>query len=64
MMANPRGRPPLDRSDPSVYVSVAMPGRAFDWIYQRARAERLTVPEIIRRTLRDSANKKRETPGA
>ena len=60
-MGNPRGRPPLDRADPSVVVSVAMPGRAFDLICRRAHAERLTVPEVIRRTLRESANKKIES---
>jgi hypothetical protein len=47
-----RGRPPLDRNDDSVVVSVAMPGRTYDVIYRRAQLERLTVPEVIRRVLR------------
>jgi len=63
-MANPRGRPPLDRADPSVVVSVAMPSRAFDLICRRASVERLTVPEIIRRALRRPDNKKIENPDA
>jgi hypothetical protein len=63
-MANRPGRPPLDRFDKSVYVSVAMPGRVFDSVYRRAQVERRTVPEIIRRALRQSANKKIETSDA
>jgi hypothetical protein len=63
-MANPPGRPPLDRTDRSVVVSIALPGRAFDRLCRRASLERLSVPELIRRALPDSANKKIETPGA
>jgi hypothetical protein len=59
-MANPRGRPPLDRADPSVVVSVALPGRTFDVIYRQAHDARVSVPELIRRTLRESANRKRQ----
>ena len=60
-MANRPGRPPLDRSDPSVVVSLALPSRTFDLMCKRARVERLTVPEVIRRALRNSENKKTET---
>lgn len=56
-MANRPGRPPLDRLDPSVDVTFTLPGRAFDAIYKRARVERLTVPELIRRSLLISENK-------
>ncbi len=63
-MANRPGRPPLDRVDRSVVVSLAMPGRVFDHVYARAQFERLTVPEIIRRALRNSDNKKIETGDA
>lgn len=63
-MANRPGRPPLDRCDKSVVVSLAMPGRVFDRVYARAQYERLTVPEIIRRALRNSDNKKVETNDA
>jgi len=52
-MANPRGRPPLDRSDPSVVVCVAIPSRAVDEIRRRAVVERVTVPELIRRALQN-----------
>jgi len=41
-----------------------MPGRVFDRVYARAQYERLTVPEIIRRALRNSDNKKVETNDA
>ena len=60
-MANRPGRPPLDPADKSVVVSLAMPGRTFDRVYRLAQVERLTVPEIIRRALHNSANKKTET---
>jgi len=63
-MANPPGRPPLDRADPSVVVSVALPSRAFDLMCRKALAERLTVPELIRRALRNPDNKKIETHDA
>jgi hypothetical protein len=63
-MANRPGRPPLDPTDPSVVVSVALPGRRFDRLYRRASLERVSVPEIIRRALFDYSNKKIQTPGA
>jgi hypothetical protein len=50
-MKNPRGRPPLDRDDPSAIVCVAMPSRVLELIRKEAHAEQLTVPEIIRRAL-------------
>jgi hypothetical protein len=60
-MANRPGRPALERGDPSVDVHLVLPGRAFDSLYRRAQVERLTVAELIRRTLRNSENKKTET---
>jgi len=63
-MANRPGRPPLDRFDKSVVVSLAMPGRVFDRYCRLANVERLTVPEVIRRALRNSENKKTETSDA
>lgn len=54
---NPPGRPPLERGDPSVRVTLALPGRAFDQLAKRATLERLTIPEMIRRALANSANK-------
>lgn len=60
-MANPPGRPPLDRTDRSVVVSLALPGRAFDQVCRRAVAARVSVPELIRRALH-ADNKKIQTP--
>ncbi|MGH9309054.1 MAG: hypothetical protein ACRD1U_06760 [Vicinamibacterales bacterium] len=50
-MPKRRGRPPLDANDPSVPVQVRMPGREYDSVYERARRERVSVPEICRRAL-------------
>jgi len=61
MMANPPGRPPLDRTDRSVVVCVAMPGRVFDRVHRRAQVERVTVPELLRRVLRQSERKNIQT---
>jgi hypothetical protein len=51
--ATPRriGRPPLDDHDPSVTVCVSVPSRAYDALYQRARDQRVSVPDLIRRSL-------------
>lgn len=48
----PPGRPPLDATDPSVDVHVRLPSKQYDAAYTKALAARLTVPELIRRTLR------------
>jgi hypothetical protein len=61
-MGNKRGRPPLDRADRSVVVSLAMPSRAFDDVCRRASLARLSVPEIIRRAVLRTTNKKIENP--
>ena len=45
------GRPPLDRSDPSVRVNVSMPGKQYDQQYADARKLRSTVPELLRRAV-------------
>jgi hypothetical protein len=47
-----KGRPPLDRTDASVQVTLKMPSRQYDDAYQRASAARVSVPEILRRDLR------------
>lgn len=60
-MANKPGRPPLDPTDRSVSVSLRLPTRAFDQLCHRAAQERVSVPELLRRALRNSANKDRET---
>jgi hypothetical protein len=63
MSTNKPGRPRVDRTDRSVPVSVVMPARLFDSMYHRAHVERVTVPEVIRRLLRNSANTKMENSG-
>ena len=50
-MSRRRGRPPLDPTDPSTRVCIAIPGRRYDALYARASDARLTVPELIRREL-------------
>jgi hypothetical protein len=49
------GRPPLDdRRVPSVNVHVRLSAPQYDATYARARAERLTLAQWIRRALRDA----------
>ena len=47
-----RGRPPLDPGDPSVDVHLMIPGKAYDHAYQLARAQDVTVPEVLRRAIK------------
>lgn len=48
-----RGRPPLDDADPtSVHVHVRLPTRQYDVLQARATAQRVTVPELLRRATR------------
>jgi hypothetical protein len=46
------GRPPLADDDPSVPVHLKLPSREYDEAYRRAQREGVSVPEIIRRELR------------
>ena len=60
MSAPPRiarrtGRPPLDRTDPSVGLSVKMPSREFDRVYQEARERGLSLSAFTRRILAQHA---------
>ena len=52
----PGGRPPLDPSDPdgSTDVHVRLPVREYDELYAAARASRVSVPELIRRRVRQA----------
>jgi len=52
-VADPKrpGRPPLDRADPSVQVCVSVPSQQYDSLYRSARDARVSVPEVIRRSL-------------
>jgi hypothetical protein len=47
----PRGRPRLDAAQKSVGVQVRMPAGDYDRLYARARAARVSVPELVRRDL-------------
>lgn len=48
------GRPPLDDDDPSVPVCVTMPSKQFAAYCKRADREDVSVPEIIRRDLKQT----------
>jgi len=56
-MTNKPGRPPIDPPDRSVVVSLTIPARTYDAYYRRARAARVSVPELIRRDLRTRRQK-------
>jgi predicted HicB family RNase H-like nuclease len=49
---NPRGRPPLDRHDPSVGIGVRVPSKQFDALCAKAQEERVSLAEFVRRRLR------------
>jgi hypothetical protein len=51
-----RGRPRLDATDrhPSVYTHLTLPARLYDKAYADARRARMTLPEWIRHTLRQT----------
>jgi len=51
------GRPPLDDDDPSVDVHLRLPSKQYDDTFARAQRERVTVPERIRRDIRDAQKK-------
>jgi len=50
------GRPRCDPSDPdpSVKVSVTVPARGYDRLYRLAVADRVSIPEFIRRSLSET----------
>ena len=50
-MQHRRGRPPLDSTDPSTKVCLALPSKRYDALYARAASQRVSVPELIRRSL-------------
>jgi hypothetical protein len=53
----PRGRPPIDPADRSVPYSVKLPAKQFDDATTRARDERITLAEWIRRMLRHGVDR-------
>jgi hypothetical protein len=46
------GRPPLDPTGRSVPVCLRLPGQRYDELYVRAQTARVSVPELIRRSLK------------
>jgi hypothetical protein len=50
-MTKRTGRPPLDATDPTVEMCLSLPSKRYDELYRQARAERVSVPELVRRTL-------------
>ena len=47
----PRGRPSIDPAARAVEVCLTLPAKYYDAVYTRARAERVSVPELLRREL-------------
>lgn len=56
MMANKPGRPPLDRTDPSVHVTFRLTTKQYDEAYRRAAAARLTLAEYLRAVVAKAAS--------
>jgi hypothetical protein len=54
------GRPPLEENDPAVPVLVKLPSKVYDALFKRAQDERMSVPEAIRRDLREMRRAKRQ----
>lgn len=53
------GRPPLDDDDASVPVCLTLTAKQYDALYRRAQCDRVSVPEQIRRELREPAPAKK-----
>jgi hypothetical protein len=50
-MPNRRGRPRVDPTDRPAEVCLTLPAKQYDVLYTKARAEGVSIPEIIRREL-------------
>lgn len=48
-----KGRPTLDPHDTSASVCLVLPSKQFDQLDAEARRERVSLPELIRRRLRE-----------
>jgi predicted HicB family RNase H-like nuclease len=50
------GRPRIDPEDPapSAQIHVRISSKQYDQAYSRAAADRISVPELLRRTLREA----------
>jgi hypothetical protein len=51
-MPEKRGRPPLAADDASVTITLRVPSKQYARVVAQAQRERLTVSELIRRSLR------------
>lgn len=54
------GRPPLDKDDPSVPVTVCLPSKKFDELCAIARRQDQSLPEVVRRLIYANALTLRE----
>jgi len=54
----PRGRRPLAEDDPSVTVSLRLPGKAFDRVQQEADRQRLALGAWLRRVVEQACKDK------
>jgi len=61
-MSHRTGRPPLDPGDPSVRVCLSIPSKRYDALYRTAAVGRVSVPELIRRTLNHNQKYIKQTP--
>lgn len=50
------GRPPLDKADPSVQVSFSLPSKELAAVSERAKQDRVTVQDWLRRVVRDATD--------
>ena len=50
-MGNRPGRPRIDPTDASVECCVTLPAKTYDELDARARRERVSIPELVRRAL-------------
>jgi hypothetical protein len=50
-MSRRPGRPPLDRDDPSVQMSLRLPARQYEALCRAATVYRTTVPDLVRLAL-------------
>jgi len=57
MRTTRRGRPPLDRDDPSQLLHLRIPSKQYAATTTQALRERLTRAEWVRRTLRAALDK-------
>ena len=56
-MSKRRGRPTIDPHDASCSVTLYLPARQLDALCREAVRRQISVPEVIRRKLRDADQK-------